>query len=248
MNLQILAGQMMENALKEYYLEVKNQDFPTNDHFYEIKEEELEKLLADSSWKYEKDRVENLERVTSLSLLELNTQTLQIRDADGRNRFKSGFFVDDFKNYSLIDRPLSSIQINPTAEELIPIISRNSLKSQIALTENIIPQSLDFTDNADLLDPNIQKTGDSITLAYDEIDWIEQPIATTTENVNPFNVVVYTGNIELNPAVDTWVRTIQLPDRSIRTSTNRSRTLTQNLTSSINLNLGTAQILSLIHI
>ena len=54
------AGQMMENALKEYYLEVKNQDFPTNDHFYEIKEEELEKLLADSSWKYEKDRVENL--------------------------------------------------------------------------------------------------------------------------------------------------------------------------------------------
>ena len=62
------------------------------------------------------------------------------------------------------------------------------------------------------------------------------------ENVNPFNVVVYTGNIELNPAVDTWVRTIQLPDRSIRTSTNRSRTLTQNLTSSINLNLGTAQI------
>ena len=91
------------------------------------------------------DRVENLERITSLSLLELNTQALQIRDADGKNRFKSGFFVDDFKNYSLIDRPLSSIQINPTAEELIPIISRNSLKSQIAQIDDIIPQSLDFT-------------------------------------------------------------------------------------------------------
>ena len=188
------------------------------------------------------DRVENLERITSLSLLELNTQTLQIRDADGKNRFKSGFFVDDFKNYSLIDRPLSSIQINPTAEELIPIISRNSLKSQIAQIDDIIPQSLDFTSNFDLLDPNVQKTGDSVTLKYDEIDWIEQPIATTVENVNPFNVVVYTGNIELNPSVDTWVRTIQLPDRSISTSTNRSRTLTQNLTSNINLNLGTASI------
>ena len=93
-----------------------------------------------------------------------------------------------------------------------------------------------------VVDPNVQKTGNSVTLRYDEIDWIEQPIATTVENVNPFNVVVYTGNIELNPAVDTWVRTIQLPDRSIRTSTNRSRTLTQNQTSSINLNLGTAQI------
>jgi len=54
------AGQMMENALKEYYAEVKNQEFPSKDHFYEIKEEELEKLLGDSSWKYEKDRVENL--------------------------------------------------------------------------------------------------------------------------------------------------------------------------------------------
>ena len=188
------------------------------------------------------DRVENLERITSLSLLELNTQTLQIRDADGKNRFKSGFFVDDFKNYSLIDRPLSSIQINPTAEELIPIISRNSLKSQIVQIDDIVPQSLDFTSNFDLLDPNVQKTGDSVTLKYDEIDWIEQPIATTVENVNPFNVVVYTGNIELNPSVDTWVRTIQLPDRSISTSTNRSRTLTQNLTSNINLNLGTASI------
>ncbi len=188
------------------------------------------------------DRVENLERITSLSLLELNTQTLQIRDADGKNRFKSGFFVDDFKNYSLIDRPLSSIQINPTAEELIPIISRNSLKSQIAQIDDIIPQSLDFISNFDLLDPNVQKTGDSVTLKYDEIDWIEQPIATTVENVNPFHVVVYTGDIELNPAVDTWVRTIQLPDRSIRTSTSRSRTLTQNLTSRINLNLGTASI------
>ena len=42
------------------------------------------------------DRVENLETLTSLSLLELDTRTLQIRDADGLDRFKSGFFVDDF--------------------------------------------------------------------------------------------------------------------------------------------------------
>ena len=42
------------------------------------------------------DRVENLESLTSLSLLELDTRTLQVRDADGLDRFKSGFFVDDF--------------------------------------------------------------------------------------------------------------------------------------------------------
>jgi len=188
------------------------------------------------------DRIESLERMTSLSLLELNTQTLQIRDADGRNRFKSGFFVDDFKDYGLIDRPISSIQINPTAQELIPIISRNSLKSQVALSDNIIPQSLDFTENRSLLDPNVQKTGDSITLAYEEIDWIEQPIATTVENVNPFHVVVYTGNIELNPSVDTWVRTIQLPDRHVSNSTSSNSESTQTLVTQTHLNLGTAEI------
>ena len=49
------------------------------------------------------DRIENLETVTSLSLLELDTKTFQVQDADGLSRFKSGFFVDDFKNNSLLD-------------------------------------------------------------------------------------------------------------------------------------------------
>ena len=95
------------------------------------------------------DRVQNLEKLTSLSLLELNAQTLQIQDAEGKNRFKSGFFVDDFKNYSLIDNVLSSIEVNPTAEELAPIISRNSVKSQIAPTQLLTPQVIDLSDNFD---------------------------------------------------------------------------------------------------
>ena len=187
------------------------------------------------------DRVENLEEVTTLSLLELNTQSLQIQDADGRDRFKSGFFVDPFKDTSLIDGQLSSVEINPVANELTPIIARNSLKSQIAPSASITDQNLDLTDNFELLDPNVQKTGQSVTLKYDEIDWIEQPFATTVENVNPFNVVSYTGTVQLNPEVDTWVRTIQLPDRNIRVTTNRSRSITQNLTSRIRLNLGEAR-------
>ena len=187
------------------------------------------------------DRVENLEEVTTLSLLELNTQALQIQDADGRNRFKSGFFVDPFKDSSLIDRTLSSVEVNPVANEITPIIARNSLKSQIVPSASITDQNLDLTDNFELLDPNIQKTGQSVTLKYDEIDWIEQPFATTVENVNPFNVVVYTGTVRLNPEVDTWVRTIQLPDRNINVTTNRSRSITQNLTSRIRLNLGEAR-------
>ncbi len=182
------------------------------------------------------DRVENLEQVTTLSLLELDTQVLQIQDADGRNRFKSGFFVDSFKDYSLIDSNLSAVQVNTRLNELVPIVSRNSIASQLASLDEVTTQTQDFNDNFSTLDPNIQKTGDAITLKYEEVDWLEQSMATTSENVNPFHVVVYNGNVELNPQNDSWVRTIQLPDNNIRIT--NSQSLSQNLTSSISLDLG----------
>ena len=54
------AGQLIKKALKEYSTDVREGTFPAKENFYAIKEEELEKLLGDSSWKYEKLRVENL--------------------------------------------------------------------------------------------------------------------------------------------------------------------------------------------
>ena len=53
------AGQMIQGALKDYAAEVRGGIFPAQENFYEIKENELEKLLGDSKWKYEADRVEN---------------------------------------------------------------------------------------------------------------------------------------------------------------------------------------------
>ena len=47
------AGNLMIDALKEYSNEVRELKFPTKENFYEIKEEELEKLLGDVKWKYE---------------------------------------------------------------------------------------------------------------------------------------------------------------------------------------------------
>ena len=52
------------------------------------------------------DRIETLEETTSLSLLELDTKTFQVRDVDNLDRFKSGFFVDDFRD-SLRQDPLT---------------------------------------------------------------------------------------------------------------------------------------------
>ena len=50
------AGQIMTDALKNYASEVRDRKFPSQENFYEIKDEELEKLLGDKKWKYELDK------------------------------------------------------------------------------------------------------------------------------------------------------------------------------------------------
>ena len=168
------------------------------------------------------NRVTNLERVTSLSLLELNTQTLQIRDAQGINRFKTGFFVDDFKNANLIN-PISSVGIEDNY--LTTKISKNSLGLRPVSAQNITNEDLDLSVDFDLFDSNVKKTGDAITLNYEPIGWIEQPLATRVENVNPFHVVSYNGTITLNPSNDSWVRTIRLEDVNVNVNVEQSQTV-----------------------
>jgi hypothetical protein len=160
-------------------------------------------------------RVTNLERVTTLSLLEVNTKSLQIRDAQGLDRFKSGFFVDDFASSTFVDSNYSSIEVDTTKSELRPIISKNTLANQIAPIASISDQNLDLTIDFDLLDPNLVKKKNTVLLKYKEVQYLTQSLATKVENVNPFNVIQYTGTVKLNPANDTWVRTIQTEGRVI---------------------------------
>ena len=154
------------------------------------------------------DRVENLETVTSLTLLELDTKTLQVRDADGLDRFKSGFFVDDFKDVNRTDLGSSDIAVDSRTNTLTTPRDFFSLKPQIALEPSVNISTADFSQNLPLLDSNVQKTGDLITLKYTEKEWIEQPLASRVENVNPFNMIDFTGRIQLTPASDNWTRNV----------------------------------------
>jgi hypothetical protein len=167
------------------------------------------------------NRVKNLERVTSLSLLELSTQTLQVQDSQGFNRFKTGFFVDDFKDTQRINSLFSSIEVDQESQEMRPIISRNSLKNYLAPAQNITDENVDLSTNYELLDSNVKKTGSTVTLKYESEKWLSQPLVTEingspqVENVNPYHVVTYIGSIKLSPERDNWVRTVQLPDKVI---------------------------------
>jgi hypothetical protein len=154
------------------------------------------------------DRVSNLEALTSLSLLEVNTKTLQIRDVDGLDRFKSGFFVDDFKDVERSDRDLSKFDVDVENNVLLSQGDTHNLKPIVALNSSLNQSTADLNTNLALLDSNVQKTGDLITLKYSEVSWKTQAFASRVENVNPFNMVEYVGNLQLTPSSDSWVRTI----------------------------------------
>jgi len=174
------------------------------------------------------DRIETLEEVTSLSLLELSAQSFQVKDSDGIDRFKTGFFADSFTNDSLINLGLSLCQIDEESNEMTPLISRNAVPNKV-LTENAISSSeYDSSVDYKLLDSRIKKTSQVATLDYKNRDWIEQSLATRIENVNPFHVIQYVGDIRLNPFRDTWIRTERLADETIRHS------ITLNLQSVVN--------------
>jgi hypothetical protein len=67
------------------------------------------------------NRIKNLEYYTTLSLLETNTTSLFVSDSDGLNRFKSGFFVDNFTSSSSQETNLEiQNSIDITNKELRP--------------------------------------------------------------------------------------------------------------------------------
>ena len=167
-------------------------------------------------------RINNLEIMTSLSALELDTKSIQVTDADGLNRFKTGFVVNDFKDRAFVDYRNGSIcDVDIVNKELISAVDFWSLKADLAFDPSIDENTADRTANLKLLDDNCQKTGDLITLKYTEVaSELKNLQATQVENINPFNVIVFAGSVQLDPPSDNWVRTIYIDDHRTESTGN----------------------------
>jgi len=140
-------------------------------------------------------RIKTLEYYTQLSLLETETATLQIRDTNGLDRFKNGFIVDNFASLGTSDTFHPDYRVSIDFEE-------GHLRPSHYTTN--VP--LIFSSNS----TNIQQTGDIITLPYTDVVLVDQPFASALENVNPFNVFTFVGDIKLYPESDDWVDTKSL--------------------------------------
>ncbi len=153
------------------------------------------------------DRVQHLENVTTLSFLEQKIENLQIKDADGLDRFKSGFFADSFKSKDLVD-PASPVDVDIKKGLLMPLKDFNSIDAAVVPSSEVPPETLDTETDYALLDENAVKTGRMVSLKYTETTMVEQTFATRVENLNPFLVHDYTGTLKLNPTSDNWINTV----------------------------------------
>ena len=142
------------------------------------------------------DRIKTLEYYTQLSLLESETASMEIRDTSGLSRFKNGFMVDNFASLSSSDTLHPDYRVSIDFEEgqmrpahyttLVPLTYSTSSTNVTTSTEDVV------------------------TLPYSDSVLIDQPYASAVENVNPFNVFTYMGDIQLYPESDNWVDTTSL--------------------------------------
>jgi len=170
------------------------------------------------------NRIKNLEYYTSLSLLETNTANLFVVDSSGLNRFKSGFFVDNFTSILAQENGVEiKNSIDTRNKELRPKHYTSSIDLITGPVENVDPtEDLAF---ALIEGINVRKTGDIVTLDYVEVEWLKQSFATRSESVTPFLISFWQGTLELTPASDTWVDTVRLEAKIINTEGNYAETL-----------------------
>jgi len=161
------------------------------------------------------DRLSNVEYYTSLSLLETDTKNLVIRDAQTKlDKFKCGFFVDNFKSYlggdisnpaykSSIDSAYGILRPQHYTTSVDLIVGSEAIVG-VGTTSN---PSVDLRFASDLGSPDVKRVGDVICLNYQDVVYVENKFATRTENINPFNTPSWIGSVELNPSTDTWIET-----------------------------------------
>ena len=153
------------------------------------------------------NRIGRLEEWSTLSLLETEASSLEILDNSGNSRFKSGFFVDNFKshNFSNVDNNEFKSALNIHSGLLRPRSYETNSKLIYKSTDS------DLNNSA-----NVVIKGDTMLLSYTEVVEFTQPYATEAVNVNPYSVATFSGSITLSPSSDEWRDTVN----TTRTVTN----------------------------
>ena len=144
-------------------------------------------------------RVERLEYYTSLSILEQQTLNMQVTDDIGLDRFKCGFYVDNFETHK------GDIK---AADHVCAIDTQQSVLRPQVSEDNFLVKEINTRNDQREVSGYVNNNG-VLTLPFTNQRLLGNNFATKTINPNPFVVLQYVGDIAIDPNVDSWY------DRSI---------------------------------
>jgi hypothetical protein len=181
------------------------------------------------------DRISNVEYYTSLSLLETDTKNLTIRDSQTNlNKFKCGFFVDNFKSLDGGDSENLNFKasIDLENETLRPQHYTTSIdlllgSELVSGTGIIYDPDADPRFVKDLGSPNIKKVGDIVCLNYTDVEYVANRYSSRVENVNPFNVINWFGSVALHPSSDSWIESKVIGSNTVNVEGNFNSTISR---------------------
>ena len=147
-------------------------------------------------------RVKTLEYYSTLNSLENAAKNKQLFSDAGSERFKNGFFVDNFDGHNLADvkNPYYKAAIDKTRKQLRPTFLRRDIS---------LGKDETFTST------NVQVTGDLVTLPYTETAMVDQPYATKVRNPVQELLFNWRGQVLLDPEADNTPDITTLPDVQI---------------------------------
>lgn len=154
-------------------------------------------------------RITSLEEYTSLSLLEKDSLSMKITDANGNDRFKSGLIVDNFTTDSV--KLIQSVVNDKIITESKDSIDKDKRQMRAPFNSKAIQLNL-----TNMTDSSFRGLKDNIlTLDYTDDLVLEQKNVSTFVNVNPYIIFVMEGVLKLNPSSDFWKDENRLPDLMI---------------------------------
>lgn len=149
-------------------------------------------------------RIENLEYYAALSTLDLQTANTPEYDENDIERFKNGIITDSFVNQAIANfrNPDTKISIDRKNKEMRPSYDMDEFKFEVNLANSEKVVGLGILSNRQL---------GMVSLPFTTTEFLTQGIATSSVNINPFNVVSWVGSLSLLPPSDTWIDVITKP-------------------------------------
>lgn len=149
-----------------------------------------------------KNRIENLEYYTQLSLLEKAASDLVIQDENGLDRFKNGIFVDTFNNHDLGATQLPDYRI---------VVDEKEKSIRPLFTTKVFGFDLLSNNSFTAVNNNM------LTMKYSEEPVFTLNAATTIRNIERPSYL-YVGRLNLIPSEDIWIDTKLAPDETLYVS------------------------------